>query len=301
MDINSGSQGQSDNLHKREDPSRMELKTKQERELVKQIRTRIENDPEIDQVTDYTYAQLALALTAQQGGNGHLNDDGEARVINGAVEAAQHLQLLREEYDILDTLGDAKRTLRDFLDMIGPRFYLSFCFNERDGNYAVIYDISQLTQDSYTSRPDGVELAMRAMYYIVHALTCDLEAIRRGAVQMCECEGFDMRKNLDVQMTKKIHREFTSTYPISYQRYKFFHPGVLMNMVNSLTKKMLPARITEKMDMACNFDKNLSDIYLVPTPEAACERIYHQMVEALALRYKNESSFRIDKDDVQGL
>ena len=294
---NTGPQGQGNNGKNRDDPSRMEFKSKEERELVKKIRTRIENDPEIDQVTDYTYAQLALALTAQQGGNGLLNDDEEATVIDGALKAAQHLQLLKEEYDILDTLGDAERTLRNFFDMLGPRVYLSFSFNERNGNYVVIYDISEITQESYKSRPDGVELAMRAMYYICHALTCDLEAIRRGHVLMCECEEYDFKKNMDVEMTKKIYREFTSTYPVTYQRIKFFHSGVIMNMVNSLTKKVLPARIIEKMDLACNFDRNLGEIYLVPTPEAACERVYRQMTETLALRYRNERSFRIDTDD----
>ena len=63
-----------------------------------------------------------------------------------------------------------------------------------------------------------------------------------------------------------------------------------MNVMNSLKNKVLPAHIAERKIMSCNFDMNVSDIYSVPTPEEACERVYKAMVRNLAKRYRNEKS-----------
>ena len=288
--------------HNPYDPSRMDFTTPEERQLACKIRAAIQKSPDIDNLPDFYYAQLSLATKANfedrgrdGDGNDQGNQDDEGGVVQAALNTAHHLQEFREQYGILDTFEDAQRSLRNFLSLIGPRVYLSFCFNSRDGNYCIIYDIAAIDQKTLKG-PNSPEIYQKGVYYMLHALACDLEAIRRGAILICECEGFDWKKHMDFSTTKKIMTELTCAYPVTFQRFKYFHAGIFINLMNSLKKRFLPKRIIDKMDTACQFDGRLSDIYLVPNPEAASQKVYLRLVEALLQRYANIETFRLPTD-----
>lgn len=282
------------------DPLRMEFQTPEERDLARKIRTALQSTPEIDNLSDFYCAQLAIATTANAADQGVVDESDEHEetgIIRGAVHTAQHLQDLKEQYDIRDTQEDAHKSIRDFLNLMGPRAFLSFGFYRNGGSYCVIYDISQVKQERLKSRSDVADIVIRGMFYMCHALACDLEAVRRGGVLICECEGFDWKEHLDFAMVRKIYTEVSNAYPVTFQRFKYFHAGVFINMLNSLKRRILPKRMVDKIDRACQFDGNLSDMYLVPTPEAACEKVCRNFCKALTTRYNNQRSFRLDRQD----
>ena len=300
METEQQEQQQQQQYHKHDDPMRMEFQTPEERDLARKIRTALQSTPEIDNLSDYYCAQLAIATTANAADQGMAHDSDEHEemgIIRGAVHTAQHLQDLKEQYDIRDTQEDGHRSIRDLLKLVGPSVFLAFSFHSIGGNYCVIYDISQVKQERLKSQRDATEIFIRGMFYMCHALACDLEAVRRGGILICECEGFDWREHLDYGMVRKIYTEVSNAYPVTFQRFKYFHAGVFINMLNSLKRRILPKRMVDKIDRACQFDGNLSDIYLVPTPEVACEKVYRNFCEALTTRYDNQRNFRLDQKE----
>jgi len=83
------------------DPGRMEISA-EERQRALDIRSAIANAAEIDPVSDFMCAQLALI-------------DGDN--IIKALERVLHLQYFREEYGILDTAEDGRRHLMRLVDL----------------------------------------------------------------------------------------------------------------------------------------------------------------------------------------
>ena len=280
-----------------ENPDRMEFASAEERRLSMAVKRAIEDSPEIDNLPDFHYVQLALSCRDRIRDHG----DGEAQntsgiIIEEALKAAQHMQKFRHEYNVLDTEADSARGIAEILDLMGPTVFLNFCFNARDGNYCLIYDIAAITQKMLKGSPRAPEIYFRGCYYMLHALTCDFTAIRNGCILIAECDGFDWREHMDFNTAKRILTELTYCYPFTFQKCKYFHTGVFMNLMNSLKRRFMPRRIMEKMDTACQFDGRLSDIYLVPDAETACRKVKANFQEVLQLRYQNAENFRLDED-----
>ena len=154
------------------DPHRMQI-TATERQRALAIKRAISNDPEIDPVSDFTCAQLALIV----------EDD-----IESALERLLQMQGFREEYGIRDTVAEAVQTMAHYLSLM-PGAHLSFAFNYEDGNYVIIYDNNKMDCDILQQRESNIRTSLAGSYYTLKALCPDLEAVRKGAVLIIECEG----------------------------------------------------------------------------------------------------------------
>ena len=154
------------------DPHRMQI-TATERQRALAIKRAISNDPEIDPVSDFTCAQLALIV----------EDD-----IESALERLLQMQGFREEYGIRDTVAEAVQTMAHYLSLM-PGAHLSFAFNCEDGNYVIIYDNNKMDCDILQQRESNIRTSLAGSYYTLKALCPDLEAVRKGAVLIIECEG----------------------------------------------------------------------------------------------------------------
>jgi hypothetical protein len=152
-------------------PSRM-LLTDHERHLAINIKEAIAANPEVDSVTDFMCAQLALI----EGDN-----------IEGAIARAYHLQCFREEYGIRDTAEDGKKCFADYVELFpGAHLALTYYFGE--GNYVMVYDNANF--DSSRLRSDeSIHCWLGGTYYTCTAFSPDFEAIRKGVIIITECEG----------------------------------------------------------------------------------------------------------------
>lgn len=282
-----------------DNPDRMEFASAEELLLSMAVKRAVEKSPEIDNLPDFHYVQLALSCQDRLRDRG--DGDGEGQntsgiIIEEALEAAEHMQTFRNEYGILDTRADSVRGIAEILNLLGPTVFLNFCFNARDGNYCVIYDLAAITQEMLKGSPRAPEIYLKGLYYILHALTCDFTAIRRGCILIAECDSFDWKEHMDFNTAKRILTELTCCYPFTFQNYKYFHTGVFMNLMNSLKRRFLPRRIVDKMETACHFEGRLSDVFLVPDAETACRKVKATFLEVLQLRYQNVENFRLDED-----
>jgi hypothetical protein len=104
-------------------PNRM-LLTDHERHLAINIKAAIAANPDVDSVSDFMCAQLALI----EGDN-----------IEGAIARAYHLQCFREEYGIRDTSEDGKKCFADYVELF-PKLHLAFTFYFGEGNYVMVVE-----------------------------------------------------------------------------------------------------------------------------------------------------------------
>lgn len=257
---------------------RMDL-TRQELQWALNLKAAIDADPEVDSISDFLCAQIALMV----------QDDVEE-----GVHRAHHLQIFRQEYSITDTFEQACQMIPAIIELL-PGVALSLSYNRSDGNYVFVYDMGAFDFKKTLKTPENSQILLAGIFYICHALSPDLEAVRRGVIILTECSGFDWSRNMNLAFIRKLWSEILVEYPMDYQKMKYFNAGFFINMINSLKKRFLPQRIVDKMETGCVFEERLSSIYLVPTLQACNERITYRMLDNLARRYNHQREYRLPK------
>lgn len=261
----------------KDDPRRMDL-TEEERDWALDIKETVEASSELDNLTDFKYAQLALM------------DKGN---IEKAVERAHKLQLFREEYGVMDTQVDARRHVRKEIELM-PRMFMCYIFEA--GNYVMLANWSGFNAECLVDHENMVT-HMVANYYILTCYCPDLEAIRQGLVALMECEGSDQQpvRSVHMQLYRKFWSELAAVYPMRFKKLKHFHTGVFINLLYSMIKRFLTPEIRKVIEVGCEFDGRLDQVYLTPTVEEANARLLQQIDEALGKRYENERTFTLER------
>ncbi|CAB9502755.1 expressed unknown protein [Seminavis robusta] len=261
-----------------DDPSRMKL-TSQEHQWALNIKTAIQAHSEIDPITDFMCAHLAIHFQAD---------------VESAVESALRLQGYRQDNDLLDTLSDSRRALTKYVNLF-PRLFLSYFFNPHDGNYNFVYDITQFSGKKMT-RTEMYTTSNAGAFYLCHAMSADFELIRRGVIVICECDGYDWTRHMDIRMIQNVWLELAWAYPFEYQTQKHYNGGVMFNVFLSMLKKIIPAKMGSKFETGYRFDGRLDSVYMVPTVEIANQRLLQSLDLALQRRYDMEESFSLSAD-----
>ncbi|CAB9520451.1 expressed unknown protein [Seminavis robusta] len=255
------------------DPARMGL-TQEEHQWAVAVKAAIEKIPDLDNLTDFMYAQIAIVS------KGNVDD---------AVVRAFRLQEHKKDNLILDTLDDALRHL--------PKDgFLSIDFNLQSGGYIVAFDIGNYSNGAIWSNPDETCYYNRRAFYATHMTLCDLEALRVGGTILCECEGYQLVKGKTLSLTafqsiwKSVH-----AYPRKIKQVKFFNAPPLFKMMVSMAKAVLPTEVTSKFQLnaKCPLGR-LDRLYCMPTPEIARARLKERIKGLLVKRYANEANFSLD-------
>jgi hypothetical protein len=107
------------------DPRRMKL-TREEYLWALEFKTEVEQLPELDNLSDFMYAQFAIIA---RGGN-----------LDGAIQRAFGLQEFRHEYAIMGNLQDGQRQMHQLMKLY-PQDLVSFSYSHDEGAYVLIRDI----------------------------------------------------------------------------------------------------------------------------------------------------------------
>lgn len=255
---------------------RMQL-SEEERQHALAIKQAIEEDPDLDNLSDFQYVQFALV---------------DQHDVEAAMHRAYHLQaFLKEEYKIRhDDIDYAMASVQTFIRQHSG-VILSLAYNADEETYVLIYDLATFDQKRLQT-PEDWRMFMSFVYFELTALNPDFYAIRKGVVFVCECEGFDW-KNCDMKVQEKAWTELINVYPIEFRQIKYFHTGVFANLSASLMKPFLPKHIHSKFSVGNEFDGRLDTLYLVPTLEAANKRNLERFRVCLQQRFENERLFRL--------
>lgn len=84
-----------------------------------------------------------------------------------------------------------------------------------------------------------------------------------------------------------------SEYPVEVKRLKYFHTGTAMNILVAMLKPMIAEPLRSNIETGCFFGQRLDKVYLVPTLEAAHQRLLKRVTATLQRRYDNEGTFRL--------
>lgn len=259
--------------------SRRMILTDDEVEWALSIKDAVSRLPELDQMTDYMCAHLAIVD----------QDD-----LEGAVTKALALQAYREEYKFIDSYEEGRRCLRQLITW-NPRQFLSFSYSELEGRYVLVHDANEcdITQRAaYRNDRDRIRTFLTGSYFLHHAMTMDFDSIRKGPIVLVECEGYEWKMKQDWKTLQRLFDELLFFYPIRPQ-VRHFHNGIIFNVLASILKRLLPEAMKDNFHVGCQFDGRLDEVFLVPSVEAANERIMERLGEALERRYKHEQSFRL--------
>ena len=104
-----------------DDPCRM-LLTGEERDAALLIKQLIEADPELDNLNDFQYAQLALMIDLDY------QDLDETELLPKLLDRARKLQVIRQEYSIVETFEHAQQVVHRAVDLYGDHF-LSYSYS----------------------------------------------------------------------------------------------------------------------------------------------------------------------------
>lgn len=143
--------------------------TRQEHEWALEFKAAVEQIPELDNLSDFMYAQFAIIA------KGNLDD---------AIQKACGLQEFRHEYEILDNLQDGQRHIQKMIELF-PEQMLAFSFSHDDGAYLLIHDVTKFDTTVLKS-PSQVNSWMAATYYLHATMNPVFAAIRRGCIVVVE-------------------------------------------------------------------------------------------------------------------
>lgn len=252
--------------------------TSEERQWALAIKNAVREDPELDELTDYEHALVALV------------DKGDT---NAAVERAHQLQGFRQQYNAVSSIQCARQSLDILVKQLCPGFLLGLEYFERDGSPVVIFDATKIDIRELSTGERRQDY-LRAMHYLNDALTADLEWARNGTICLTECEGYDWRKNASLSLFHQYWIEVQSVYPMSYSKVKLFRSGLFINSLLSLTKRFIPIRIYTNFSVGCTSAKRLDEIYMQPNMEKASKRVMVALNRALERRHHNQATFSLD-------
>lgn len=260
------------------DPSRM-LLTKQEREWALQIKAAVTQDSDLDDLTDFIYCQMALSTPVGQ--------------MQEVMEKAYGLQALRSDKRILDTCSQAKRVVKEFMEMF-PGYLLALHPNDVEGGYIFVFDSTKQDASTFSSNPKAFNLWMSTLYYCVSAATCDFESNRQGVTMHVECDGFDFMKHFGIKVFTKVWTEGALVLPLQFKAIKHFHTSMFKNLLVSMARRFMPKDVHSKFKGGCVSEAGrLDKVYQTPNAAAANQRFEDSIIECLQRRYENEKTFSL--------
>ena len=257
-----------------DDPRRMKL-TNEERYWAMEIKDAVEAIPELDNLSHFMYAQLALICKED---------------VEDAIQRAHALQIFRQEYNLLDTYEDSRRAIRALVDHF-PGHFLSFGFSQEDSTYVMVRDLSKLNMGSGPPSKK-VQALFAGSYYLYHAFFPDMASIYKGGIVLLECADVDWTNKPDYKVLQQLFREFLSVYPFTGSA-RYYHTGTFVNLMTSTLRRLLPEVFKDKLRTGLTVEGNLNALYMVPNEDIATQRMILRLEGTLKQRYENEASFSL--------
>lgn len=260
--------------------------TQLERDWALRIKQVVASTPELSSppISDFMITQIALVMI----------EDEEHGNIDKATERLRRFQAIRDNYVIQESVEFGKTIMRQFVEDLFPGFLLSFYYHPSEGRYILVMDMTVFDM-SVCRDPEKALIWLQGVYYFNHCQHADLAAIRNGMVYMVECDGYYWKSKNMLQLSAfQGWAELVGGYPLNFSSLMHFHTGLFVNLMSSIGRKALPARIAKKFLFGFGSDHGrLDEIYLQPSLEVANQRLLYQLGLALEWRYKNEAEFRL--------
>ncbi|CAB9528957.1 expressed unknown protein [Seminavis robusta] len=250
----------------------------EEKENALDIKEAIESLPDLDNLSDFMYANMALVWD-----------------VATAVEHAYILQEVRMEYKVPVTFEDGVRALTELFETI-PLYFLSYMFDLRAAKSVLVMDLSSIGQRLMRD-PKNVEKIIRGASYVCYATIPTLDIVRKGKNDIFEFGEFQWGKGMvDLKCVEQVTVQTIGAFPANFQAH-FYHTPMMANVFVSMWKKVIPKEVADKFHVGFRFaGGRLSNFYLLPTPEVATKKTLANLIAGLKIRLDSEKMFSLDAD-----
>jgi hypothetical protein len=260
--------------------------TEEEKEWAKEIKAAVALAQDLDQLTDFMYAQFAIVTLKDP------NDTNLATVLDRIRSIQKH----QREYRIPDSYDASCQVVaRTVNDMI-PGYYQSFDYHSGIGSFVVAMNLTEFDSSSLAD-PEKFRCWLATPFILNKALQPDFDAIRNGSICLFECGGYHWRNPgmFNRHCAKEVIQGYELDYPIYWRAFRFFNAGMFLNMLISSVRRALPAKWVEKLEVGYVLENGvLTGLFMVPNVEAANKRLLERMRVFLRIRFDNEASFKLD-------
>lgn len=274
--------------------SRMELMP-QEKEWAMEIKAAVAKDPELEPLTDFMYAQIAIVTL----------ENNPPEPIASVVDRVARYQAGLQAHDIRDTYESACSALEETFCNLIPGHFIGFDYYQAEGSYVLATDMTKFCR-TVEACPRKQDTHRAAATFLLHAQQPDFEAMRRGVMTLVECAGYDWKDPDMYNLTVVRNNAVPTFYPSRMRRVKFYNCGLFVNLVVSAAKRLLPKYVLQKLEVGCKCDSSrlqgphnvpverLDQIYVVPNIEATNKRNLDKIKACLRMRYANEGYFTFE-------
>lgn len=265
----------------------------QERQWALAVKHAVEEDLDLQNLTDLEYAQYALVSQ---------ND------VDDALRRARGLQLFRQEYGINETLDQAMELINALI-IQQPGMLLSVdkaktnptapeVENHPDlhCHYLMVFDFARINPKALHLPRDKRDM-LGALYYLHHATQTNPTLMRNGILFIAECEGMTF-DNVNVDFVGPIYREMKNFYPINLKEISWLRAATAATVMFALCKPFFPPEVQSKVNLGCEFDAfdgRLDELFLTrETPEENAMLILKRVKNHLTERFHNAALFRLE-------
>jgi hypothetical protein len=257
--------------------------TPAERAWAQEIKTAVAATPDLDPLSDYMYAQMAIVNMAYT----------PQRNTQSVLDRFRTLQELRQENGVLNTAPHGCHAIQQLVFDLAPGSMLAYNFIPEKKTYVCTMDMTNFDMGILRD-PRKTKDWLAACYYLLQAFHPDFESTRKGLIILTECKDYHWKGHQMVHacLFRKWWTELALVYPFHVQKIKYFHTGLFINLLMSTAKKYLPTSILERLEIGCQSEGGrLDQIFMVPDVETANQRLVFRLQDTLKRYYANEASF----------
>jgi hypothetical protein len=263
-----------------DDPQRMRL-TRQERSWALEIKEVVELIPELDNLSDFQYAEMALICKED---------------IGNALRRIEALQDFKQKYDVLHSLEDGSKAVRHLIQLF-PKVFLFFGFSHSDGAYAFAVDRTHYEPSTCILRARDENHWFAGAYYQLQALAPDLESTRKGSIHLQDGGRIHSKRGnqKEAQLMTRLSNELYKVYPCNQGIHKQYQTGIILSTMTTVIQDIVPPmngsrRMSSRKSESDDPVKPNQD-YVVSSVETSNQRVLESMEAALMRRYANERTF----------
>jgi len=270
-----------------------------ERQLSIDLKQALQQEDDMTRISDMLIAQVVLMeLQRLRNSLGSEAAAAAAAVIPGEREAIlasgmeriRLLQTIKEEYEIHDTLDEARDVLRKCFDQ-HLNMVLAVDYDPFKDHFVVIYDSAAFRP----SAMDELRTVIVSAYYTFHCMCPNFHSIRAGVVHLGETSDVGWR-NVNPNIYKQIWSDILIPYPIYHRAVLWLNSSMIANLAYSFIKPVLPEDVKKRFVLGSRLDGysgRIDQLFKQPTPEVASALTLMKIGQFLATRITNEENFRL--------
>ena len=218
----------------------------------------IAHEQELRMIPDYEIAQLAVVTL------GHED-------LHSVLERVFHLQCLRDEYRLHDTVEEGVDLLQRLCQDQQPGHILALDLSVDRDEYIGVFDFARI-KPSAVDLPNDWRIYLGAYYYILGAACCNLMCTREGFVTIVECDGMGYH-NFSHRMQQRWAQELGMHYPVQSKESLWLNTPTVGTYWKDIVDSMFVACVDDVLRIVCYIDLTVSAAisFLLSTPQNAMQ------------------------------